>query len=112
MRTKLRATPAGERVEALAAGEPADERLARQLRRRSVVLFVLLALVAAGVIVLLRALVDNRLATAVIIVAAALLVAAIYALLVDRAHARWALAAAAGVGGAIAVVDQLLGHFN
>jgi hypothetical protein len=113
VRTKLQATPARERVEAAAAGEPSDERLARQLRQRSIALFILLAVViTAGVIILLRSLIDNRLATAVIIVAAALLVAGIYAFLVDRGHARRALAAAVGVGGAITLVDQLLSYFE
>lgn len=112
-RTKLKALPAGERGTAAMIGESAEARLARQLRRRSIALFAVLACaITVGVAVTLRLLVDDRLVSAVVIVAAVLLVAGLYALLVDRAHARWAVVAAAGVGGALAAVDQLLGHFE
>lgn len=113
VRTKLHATPPRERIAAAVGGEPVEDRLARELRRRSLALLVVLAIaVAAGVLAVLRSLVDDRLATAAIIVGAALVVSGLYAALVDRAHARWALAAAAAVGGAIAAVDQLLAHFG
>jgi hypothetical protein len=75
------------------------------------VLFALLAVaVAAGASVLLATAKPDRLVSAVVIVGAALVLAGLYAVLVDRRHARAALIVAAGVGGAVAAVDQLLSH--
>jgi hypothetical protein len=89
----------------------ADVVLRRRLRRRSLALFVLLALaVVGGVAVLLWQVEPGRLVSAVAIVGTALALAGLYALLVDRNHALRALGVAAGVGAAIATVDQLLSH--
>ena len=42
----------------------------------------------------------------------ALLVLGLYTLLIDRTHAKRALAAAAFTAGAIAALDQLLAHYD
>jgi hypothetical protein len=89
----------------------ADVLQRRQLRRRSLALFALVAVaIVAGVAVLLWQVEPGRLVSAILIVGAALALAGLYAVLVDRGHARAALAVAAGVGGAVAAVDQLLSH--
>ncbi len=89
----------------------ADVLLRRQLRRRSHILFALVSfVVVAGVSTLLSKVEPDRLVSAVVIVGAALVLAGLYATLIDKQHARLALVVAAGVGGAIAAVDQLLAH--
>jgi hypothetical protein len=96
------------------SGSP-DAALAGYRRRAKIlglVLFlVLVAALAVGTIFLLRLVLEHRLAAAAVIVLAAAIAAGLYALLVDREHARRAVGVAVAVGGAIAVVDQLLGHF-
>jgi len=111
VRTKLQATSARDRFRAAAIGEPTDEQLRRQLRRRSLVLFALAALaVIAGATRALNTIVSHPVAQAAVVVTAALLTAGLYAILVNRAHARWALAVAATLLGAVAAVDQLAGR--
>jgi hypothetical protein len=112
VRTKLKAMPTGELVETPAVAEAGNPRMQRQLRQRSLGLFAVLAIgVVVGEIWLLRTVGHGRLAAAGIAIAGTLVVGGIYAWLVDRSHALWAFAAGAGVLGAIAALDQILGHF-
>jgi hypothetical protein len=112
VRTKLNAMPAEAPVEAPALGQGFNPRLQRQLRQRSLALFTVLAIgIVAAEVWLLRTIGQSSLAAAAIAIAGTLAVGGIYAWLVDRAHVRWALAAGAGVLGAIAALDQILGHF-
>lgn len=110
VRTKLKARPrSGRQGRSDMVG---NARLLRQFRNRSIALFILLSCVILVVLVsALVVLIENRLAAAGAILAAALVIAGIYGILLDRKHAGRALVVAAGLGGAIAALDQLLGHF-
>jgi hypothetical protein len=111
VRTKLKAMPERSKGELVSPGH-VNGRLEDRLRHRSRALFVLLALVlVAGELWLLRTVGNNRLVATATVIAGALAVGGAYAWLVNRAHARWALLAGAGVLGAIAALDQVLGHF-
>lgn len=109
--TKLRATPPSPRTTGAPgkAAVPADDSIARQLRRRSLALFVVLALIAvAAAAAALIYFEIGRLIEAVVIVGVALAVGLLFALLVSRKHAWRVLGIAAAVGSAVAVADQLL----
>jgi hypothetical protein len=112
MRTKLAQPVQVARQE---SGGAPDAALAGYRRRARVLGLVLLLLLvtalAAGTIFVLQRILEHRLAAAAVIVGAGAIAALLYALLVDREHARRAAGVAIAVGGAIAVVDQLLGHF-
>jgi hypothetical protein len=110
VRTKLRAAPTGARGEGL--GADVNPRFQRQLRQRSWGLFVVLALgIVAGELWLLETVGHSSLVAAAIAIVGTLGVSGLYAWLVDRKHVRWVLLAGGGVLGAIAALDQLLGHF-
>jgi hypothetical protein len=112
MRTKLAQPVPVARQESGGTPDPALAGYRRRARILGLVLFLLLvAALAVGTIFLLRRILEHRLAAAAVIVAAGAIAAGLYALLVDREHARRAAGVAVAVGGAIAVVDQLLGHF-
>jgi hypothetical protein len=110
VRMKLNAMPSGK-VMALPIDAGTD-RLEHELWRRSVGLFAVLAIgIVVGELWLLRTFGTSRLMAAIIAVAGVLVLGGIYAWLLNRAHVRWVFLIGAGVLGAIAALDQILGHF-
>ena len=90
-----------------------EQDLARRLRAVTWVLFLVLALaVVAGMTYVVHRFNPSSLAEAALIAAGALLVLGLYAVLLDRNHAKRALVVAVTAATAIAALDQLLAHFH